>query len=258
MSPPKQQPENRPEELLAAFKAAALSVTKLYKTAAGDQTRVRAEGYQEALDDLLLFLEKENLGFSDGEGWKVRKWATERLDGRDVPQNPESDDEPAEQADRSSSPVLQRTQLQTATPVPNRAPSPEPEVAAPSIDIPDERPIIEAVPPQSQFSFRSAYTYPQDSDMMLSDPEISDNNYGQSHDGTAAHVPSSITITGRQSRNNSRHPHLSRSTRSSSTIGKGAGQKRKHINLGEFFDIGSLGHSKDGFGGGGAKRGRHI
>ena len=63
-----QQP---PEELLSAFKAAALSVTNLYKNAASEQARSRAAGYQDALDDLLSFLDKENLGLGDGEGWSA-------------------------------------------------------------------------------------------------------------------------------------------------------------------------------------------
>ena len=61
-SPSKQHGSEPPEQLLQAFKAAALSVTKLYKTAALDQTRARSEGYQDALDDLLSFLDKEDIG----------------------------------------------------------------------------------------------------------------------------------------------------------------------------------------------------
>ncbi|RAL65399.1 hypothetical protein DID88_000967 [Monilinia fructigena] len=55
-SPSKQQNVEPPQQLLIAqFKAAALSVTNLYKTAAADQARARAEGYQDALDELLSF-----------------------------------------------------------------------------------------------------------------------------------------------------------------------------------------------------------
>ena len=69
-----------PEQLLQAFKTAALSVTNLYKSAVTDQNNSRAAGYQDALDDLLRFLDSENLGLQDGEGWRVRQWATERYD----------------------------------------------------------------------------------------------------------------------------------------------------------------------------------
>ena len=57
-SPPKQQTGESSEQLLAAFKSAALSVTTLYKTAAAKQSKARADGYQDALDELLTFLDK--------------------------------------------------------------------------------------------------------------------------------------------------------------------------------------------------------
>src|SRR5271170_1311326 len=114
-SPSKQHGTEPPEQLLQAFKAAALSVTKLYKTAAADQNRARSEGYQDALDELLAFLDREDIGLSDGEGWKIRRWATERLDGRgdSGSQTMESEDEAAEKTDGVSSPELHRSQSAT-------------------------------------------------------------------------------------------------------------------------------------------------
>ena len=76
-------PPNRPappEQLLQAFRQAALSVTNLYKSAAGDHDSIRQGGYQEAIDDLLKFLDRENLGLQDGEGWRIRQWATAKYD----------------------------------------------------------------------------------------------------------------------------------------------------------------------------------
>lgn len=88
-------------ELLQAFKAAALSVTQLYKTATataeeeddnveggGALTEANLQeahesGYQAALDELLGFLDEGELGLGDGEGWSVREWATRRLRGVD-------------------------------------------------------------------------------------------------------------------------------------------------------------------------------
>lgn len=70
-----------PEQLLQAFRTAALSVTNLYKAAVTDQSNNRQAGYQDALEDLLGFLDRENLGLQDGEGWRVRQWITERFDG---------------------------------------------------------------------------------------------------------------------------------------------------------------------------------
>jgi hypothetical protein len=255
-SPSKQHGTEPPEQLLQAFKAAALSVTKLYKTAAADQSRARSEGYQDALDELLVFLDREDIGLSDGEGWKIRRWATERLDGRDtVSQHAESDDD-TEKQERGSSPVLERTQsatqLSTRTASPVRTESVTPIIPPPIFEQPT------MLPPASTFTFRSSHPYPQDTDMNLSDLNLSDSR-GQPLDATIvshrSQSPSaSITIT-RPSRSASRLNQTNRhNTRTPNSIGRGAGQKRK-INLGEFFDIGNLGHGKDGFGGGG-KRGR--
>jgi hypothetical protein len=257
-SPPKQHAPEPPEQLLQAFKAAALSVTKLYKTAAADQAKARSEGYQDALDELLAFLDKEDIGLSDGEGWKIRRWATERLDGRDaVSQHAESDDETDKQ-ERASSPILERTQ--SATQVPTRTASPmRTDSATPVIPPPIQEQQPTMLPPASTFTFRSSYPYPQDTDINLSGLDLSDSR-GQPLDATIvshrSQSPSaSITIT-RPSRTTSRlnNQTTRHNTRATASIGRGAGQKRK-INLGEFFDIGNLGHGKDGFGGGG-KRGR--
>jgi hypothetical protein len=70
-----------PVQLLQAFQDAARSVTNLYKSAVTDQNNSRAAGYQDALDDLMKFLDQENLGLQDGEGWRVRQWVSERFDG---------------------------------------------------------------------------------------------------------------------------------------------------------------------------------
>jgi hypothetical protein len=261
--PPKQQTGEPPEALLTAFKAAALSVTNLYKSAAVDQGRARSEGYQDALDELLAFLDKEDIGLTDGEGWRIRRWATERLDGRDsVSQNMESDDETAEKTDRGSSPVLQRSQSATrlsSTANPTRTASPaRTDSATPTIITPAaEISTPNLMPPQTTFTFRSSHQYPQDADIILSDLDLSDNTRAPSHDGSVAShasntTSSGITITRPRNRHNNHSARLSQ--RAGSTIGRGAGQKRK-INFGDFFDIGNLGHGKDGFGGGG-KRGR--
>jgi hypothetical protein len=261
-TPTKQQMGEPSEQLLTAFKAAALSVTNLYKSAAADQGRARAEGYQDALDELLAFLDKEDIGLSDGEGWRIRRWATERLDGRDsISQHMESDDENSEKPERGSSPILQRSQSATrlsSAARPARTASPARTESAPLTiitPITEEAP-VNLVPPQSTFTFRSSLSYPQDADIILADLEIADNARAQSHDGSVtAHASnpasSGITIT-RPSRTRHNNHSTRITSRNTTSIGRGAGQKRK-INFGEFFDIGNLG--KDGFGGGG-KRGR--
>ncbi|PVH85368.1 hypothetical protein DL98DRAFT_409449 [Cadophora sp. DSE1049] len=255
--------QDPPEQLLTAFKAAALSVTNLYKSAAADQGRARAEGYQDALDELLTFLDKEDIGLSDGEGWRVRRWATERLDGRDsMTTNMESDDEASDKAERGSSPIIQRSQSSSRIPTtsnPIRAVSPVRTESAPPPTIistcVDSAP--NSIPPQATFTFRSTHPYPQDADLILSDLDISDSTRAPNHDGSVTSHTSNAASSGlgvarppRTRHNN----HTRVSTRPNSTIGRGAGQKRK-INFGEFFDIGNLGQGRDGFGGGG-KRGR--
>jgi len=263
-SPSKQQVGEPPEQLLAAFKAAALSVTNLYKSAAAKQGKERAEGYQDALDELLTFLDKEDIGLSDGEGWRIRRWATERLDGRDsVAQNTESEDE-TEKTERGSSPVLQRSQsttrisptplIRTASPTRTQSPAPQPApsgVVSPS----NEEPTVSLVPPHSTFTFRSSHQYPQDADVILSDLDLSENQRATSHDAQASNTTSAGITISRPPRNRHNNHNVRIKGRNTGTIGQGAGQKRKHINFGEFFDIGNLGHSKEGHGGGG-KRGR--
>jgi hypothetical protein len=269
-SPPKQQVGESPEQLLQAFKQAALSVTTLYKTAAAKQGRARAEGYQDALDELLSFLDKEDIGLSDGEGWRVRRWATERLDGRDsMNHNAESEDEVVEKNDAPSSPAIHRSQSATRlspNPQTTRATSPirspTRSDSAPPNEPPLESPVAEPlpipIPQQSQFTFRTSHPYPQESEAIVSDLEMSDNVRSHNHDGSGAGSNTSGITISRPSRAGPRHNnHTTRNNvRPSGTIGRGAGQKRK-INIGDFFDIGNLGHGKDNFGGGG-KRGRFI
>ncbi|ESZ95774.1 hypothetical protein SBOR_3843 [Sclerotinia borealis F-4128] len=250
-SPSKQQNSEPPQQaLIAHFKAAALSVTNLYKTAAADQGRARAEGYQDALDDLLIFLDKKDIGLSDGEGWRIRRWATERLDGREALHN-DSDDEVPEKTDSGSPPVVHRSQTSThipaSTPKPTRAASPmraESAPPPPTVILPDPEPPTITALPQGTFTFRSSQQYPQDPDILLSDLDLSDKGCPQIHDGFS-NQPAGISLT-RPLRTNARHNnHTSRlNARSSTAIGRGAGQKRK-INFGDFFDLGNLGHGDD-------------
>ena len=245
-----------PEQLIQSFKTAALSVTNLYKTAAADQARARESGYQDALDDLLVFLDKENLGLDDGEGWKVRQWATERLDGNSVGQTAsDSDDdrgEPTQRA-RSSSPVAQRSAGLEAEPVrlPSRSTSPVRAISAP-IPPPPASQQNPFQPPET-FSFRSAVLYPQDVDMQARDPP------SQAEPQLQAQVPTPspalrVEVLPRGSRTPHRGSrHSNRSTAGARSLGSGAGSKRR-IAFGDYFDIG-LGDGKDGQSGGG-KRGR--
>ncbi|PNY29876.1 Uncharacterized protein TCAP_00210 [Tolypocladium capitatum] len=228
----KQTMQHEPsEQLLDVFKAAALSVTKLYKTSAIMETRARSEGYQECLDDLLTFLDKENLGLHHREGWKIRAWVTERHDGRDAGlQNTESDDE-AERRDRTNSPELTRTSTEPQMPAQQRIAE-----APASIALIAEEPPRIVVPTQENFTFQSSHTYPNIATLDLSD--------ARTHDGSALHASRSS-----KGRLNGSKP----GSRTSGHLMRGAGAKRRW-DFDDFFG-GCLG-GKDPFSGGG-KRGRH-
>ena len=228
--------EAAPEQLLDVFKAAALSVTKLYKTSAMAESRARSEGYQECLDDLLMFLDRANLGLRDGEGWRIRAWATERLDGRDAPSNSitnnESEDE-NERSDRTNSPELTRTSTEPPAAT-QRASEPLAPTVAPTVaTISEEHPIV--VPTQDSFTFQSAHPYPNIATLDLSDGRPLD------------HAPKN---------SKGRHGGPRGDKRSGTPLGRGAGAKRRW-DFEDFFG-GCLGGKDPTGGSGGNKRGRHA
>ena len=265
---PRHRSAKPPEKLLQAFKSAALSVTNLYKTAASDEAQARFEGYQEALDNLLAFLDKESLGLGDGEGWKVRKWATERLEGAPLAAGgSDSDDERGEttKRSRSFSPALQRKltpeapEAQTSS-LPASPVRIESTVSTVLMSAPQTT--VAAATPEV-FTFRSSRAYPQDVEMQadsttasLSEPESQFQGNGSS---TTSAVR--VEVVPRGSRPPHRGPNHNnrpntRSAASARSLGSGAGSKRR-IAFNEYFDLGSLGDGRDSFGGGN-KRGRFI
>ena len=243
-----------------------MSVTKLYKTSTTYQARSRAEGYQDCLDDLLSFLDKENIGVSDGEGWRIRKWATDHLEPRDT--IPESDEEVEKVDTSSSSPQLHRSS--SLAPLPTGRTDAQMRDSAPPSIIPaatsaatqtqSTSPIVEdvdiVVPSQDNFTFQSSIPFPShETYMNLANLDLSDSQVHSSPTSRQGATPATTTGT----------PSIARNTRlrngrstSRTTINRVAGQKRK-VNLAEIFDLGSLGHGngKDVFGGGG-KRSRHA
>ncbi|KAJ9641024.1 hypothetical protein H2199_005692 [Coniosporium tulheliwenetii] len=254
-----------PEQLLQAFKTAALSVTNLYKTAAADQARAHAEGYQEAIEELLSFLDKEDIGLDDGEGWRVRRWATERLQGAPAHTTSDSDDEAEEEKRaRSSSPIATRSQapetsqsrLETPTvsvvrpesappmiPQPAHEPTPEAE--------PESRPALsELTPPRTDFSFRSTHNYPSQDAMDTEAVEAAQSTsvFGQ-------HIR--LDALPRHVRPSTRHAQRPSTRHSSSlgNLGSGAGTKRR-IPFGSILILAGLGTAR--MGRVGRKRGRHA
>ncbi|KAK1997801.1 hypothetical protein LX36DRAFT_58085 [Colletotrichum falcatum] len=240
-----------PEQLLDAFKAAALSVTKLYKTSAAAQSKARMDGYQDCLDDLLAFLDKEKIGLGDGDGWRVRSWATERLDGRESSQNVESDDE-ADKAEAASATELNRTNSGTQGESQMRTGSAPVSIPQAVEEDEEPEPVSITVPTADSFTFQSSHPWPpqqpqQDAYLNLANLDLSDS---RAHDTTSTNT----NPGGRTTR--PRHPaNIPRSaSRQGNNLGRGAGSKRK-INFAEIFDLSSL--DKNMFGGG-PKRSRHT
>lgn len=254
-----------PEPLLQAFRTAALSVTNLYKISAADQSLSRHLGYQDALDSLLVFLDSENLGLGDGEGWRVRQWATERLDGtQPVQGGSDSDDDRVEamKRTRSTSPTIQRKPSQETleTRQPSRSASPVRVASAPPTTTPHSsgqtlRPDI--------FSFRSALHYPQDVEMQPEIPSPIISLPDSVPEGLASLPAPAVRLEvlprgSRTAYRNAHYPnrHNTRSSNSTRPLGIGAGSKRKTA-FGDFFDLGNLPDGKDNPGVS-SKRGRFV
>ena len=245
---------------MASFKQAALSVTNLYKAAASEHEKVYQEGYQDCLEDLLHFLDREELGLQDGEGWRVRRWATERFDaarGGSAGVESEGEEEKEESAEtvrRKISPEkMERTEEARAESAP---PSSETTAAMTreTNQLKSELPIQSYTVPSSEFTFSTPQIYPHPPPTNDTDMETSTDNSG------LLHINLPLPRTSRNSRQNSRG--LPR-TGSNLSLGHGAGVKRRMPNF-DFFDLGGF-NGKDPFGGsgggggnvgGGGKRGR--
>lgn len=253
--PTRPQVERPSEQLLQAFKSAALSVTHLYKQSAVDQSSARQAGYQDALDDLLGFLDKENLGLDDGEGWKVRQWATERFEKANYGNNiPESDDDRAERdGGRSGSPTTSTGQADaTTTPrAPSRSSSP-PVAEQPSTNASSDHLSTDVNEKQPVFTFRATPQPALDTDM--SNSEMSGQFLTTSESSSSPSIR--LEVINRANRTSNRqtvHPRHTNRSATNREVGHLAGTKRK-LPLSEFFDISNFGNWKDASSGG--KRGR--
>lgn len=235
----RRQPTPQPDTH-KAFKDTALTVTNLYRTALADIERSRSDGYQQALEDLLGLLDKENMGVGDGEGWRIRQWATERLDGAlPVLSTSDTDEEPPEeQRARSSSPVVEHipeeTQPAQLTPRSDSAPPMAVEPAHTDSDMPP-------LPPM--FHFAAPQVYP------------SNNNVDSSTYDIAAAARRAFPAPRRNSNRSSSRNFQRSAAQNLVTLGNGAGQKRKLMN--DFFNVDFNHDRRDRDGpGGGSKRGR--
>lgn len=263
-SPHKKRSKDPPVQTIQAFKTAALEVANLYRAAASDQQLARQSGYQDALDDLLTFLDRENIGLDDGEGWRVRQWATERLDS-----NPaafalnESDDEPIERESRakSTSPSNQHSgedETNVKPPSPQNANHTELPVSSTSTHT---NSASGGVPSSDEFTFRQPVPFQTDVEMQGSEvsQRASAPSTSRSQPRSALSIPSvRLGVVPRGANINQKAGYNARqgskSGGSNKTANAATGSKRK-ITIADLFDIGDLEEFKDIQSGGG-KRGR--
>ena len=254
---PRPQP---PEQLLAAFKTAALSITNLYKAAVTDQSSSRQAGYQDALDDLLSFLDKENLGVQDGEGWRIRQWASERFERTSHgPHSSESDDErgDTEKRARSSSPALEHKTSHEPPVLREESPalSPMRTESAP----PQTGTRTEPEPTDQMSLFRFTAAPSPETQVQSTESLIPTQQQGHEGELTSETAPIRVEVVNRSLRASHRNNPIRHNTRASNReFTFTSGSKRK-FQFPEFFDISNMGNGRDrdNFGGGG-KRGRFV
>lgn len=225
--------------LLAAFKQTALSVTNLYKTAANETERCRREGridgYQDCLDDFLLFVEKVEVRSDPKTIGMLRQWALSKRrkigsgGGGNKPRSRREDQEESAEPDPEDLP----TTMEEPPLPPQPAPVPQP-VAMKSPPPPPPPP----PPPSSVFSFRSNLDLPchiQPSS-KFEDIDIPDTDLFS--------PPTSPTLTGHNNIFQTRTVDPSGFRLGSPSAGRvmqqRAGSKRRIGSLGDFFDFAGM------------------
>ncbi|KAG8529461.1 uncharacterized protein KY384_006098 [Bacidia gigantensis] len=235
------------EDLLQVFKSAALSVTNLYRTAEANDTRSRQAGYQEALDELLTFLDRENIGLDDGEGWKIRRWATARLDDQPARRtSSDSEEEKQESMGRAATPPQAKSTRSNVVESgqPRQAPeqSPSRELTTPPVEA-----VNNSQPLSDVFTFRSMHPYPIDTEMPSPGSMKIELSSAEPRIQAQSPQPIAVNVLPRGSKTPRGTRHAQRSVPGRG-LGSGAGSKRK-VTFDDFFDVGVLdtaGSSKRG------------
>lgn len=244
-----------PEQLLQAFRTAALSVTNLYKSAVVDQATTRQAGYQDALDDLLNFLDRENLGVQDGEGWRIRQWATERYDNdRGAGQNHESDDDKEEPERERQTASVERSQTASVVLSQQQAAPAEPAVNNAITNNHDE----DGVEPRNGlpvFRFEGIHHAGNQQTSMETDHNPSSSaQQAEAHTETSSTSSQPPLNTNWSARPAQRQGSIRQGNRPSKDFTFTVGTKRK-IQFPDFFDISNIGPGGN-HGPTGGKRGR--
>ncbi|EXJ73865.1 uncharacterized protein A1O5_03627 [Cladophialophora psammophila CBS 110553] len=231
-----------PEQLLQAFRTAALSVTNLYKSAVTDQNASRQAGYQDALEDLLSFLDKENLGLQDGEGWRVRQWATERYEGSTHHHQIESDDERSESGQR-----LRGATPAGEQPVITPTARSEPARAESGTQTDDTQiPLLQDQATSTPMFYFGGISAPTSLDDMQTDEDGNSPSEAQGSSSTSGNANRASLVNNRGNRTPHRSGNQRHGTRSSTReFTFTAGTKRK-FQIPDFFDISNIG-PRDGF-----------
>ncbi|CAF9927284.1 MAG: hypothetical protein GOMPHAMPRED_004352 [Gomphillus americanus] len=211
------------EDLSSVFKAAAISITNLYKKAISAPQQARRAGYQDALDDLLSFLDRENLGLQDGEGWLVRQWATKLLDDRPLTttsalpnkeeqhaSDSEDEKETGKDAEKENSSSSVRGDSSPMHVSAERHTEEKPAASVEKLSV--------TLPTAETFTFTSPLAYPKDIEM-------------QSMENAPKREVSPRAIRQRKP--------VKQKSFSAKILGIGNGSKRK-MPFGEFFDIADL------------------
>lgn len=274
----RQAAQMKDDQLLQTFREAALSVTALYKQAAAERTTSYQQGYQDASDDVLAFLDKMEKEESKGnlsEGQRLRRWLSDKAQrtgsddatGRNSHSDDEEDDdtEEADKRERSSSPTKHDAMQSEASslqasgilePPDARAvsaPPPASTAIAPTPTILEARPPSTFSVPSGDFAFRSSVVMPLSHDM---DADSSDSQQTAARNAAGNTIPLPMDHLPRARRNNRNSTRPNGRGNGTQSLGAGAGNKRR-LPLESWFDISGF-NGKDGFGGGagGGKRGR--
>ncbi|KAH7392168.1 hypothetical protein DE146DRAFT_132821 [Phaeosphaeria sp. MPI-PUGE-AT-0046c] len=234
----------RQPDVHQSFRTAALNVTNLYKSALADLERARSDGYQEALEELMAFMDKENIGTGMGEGWRIRQWASERVEGA-LPKQAGSDSEDDELDDkraRSSSPIMEHgivpddTRSQPVVETGHRCDSAPPPVQTEATTVDGDMSSMNHV-----FQFSAPQSLPSNT----------------ANDSAVSDFAAAARRAFPNPRRNSNRPSSRNLQRSAAQnllqLGNGAGQKRRIMH--DFFNVDGFNDRRDGSSGG-PKRGR--
>lgn len=255
---PRSNPSNEdPDQLsstllLAAFKQTALSVTTLYKTAANEAERSRregrAEGYQDCIDDLLLFVEKVEGRCDKNTLETMRQWALSRrrkAGGTSKPKPRREDRE--ESIDSEELPTIDNN-AESASPQPQQQNSPPSPQQQHSVDNSPPKHIKSQTSDMLQqtpvFSFRADMDLPRH---VPSQPRFDNNNFEELPDSELYSPPTSPTLSAHnptifqnRSGSNTANPPAFRLGSPTSTgrhSQQRTGNKRRIGSMADFFDF---------------------